>query len=1292
MKEVLLMKMNRYLFFFTILVSLNLTCVPAASYDNPTDGAMGFMLDYIPKLLASLIPKDSGGGDTTTIVTKAIVQQDLVITGLPSAITEGQESVVSVKLVKAIDTNVTLTITMGSTAISIDGGISKTITFTPANATTNQSFSLYAYQDTNTVSENISITFSATGLTAKVFNITSLDNTPSGTGAAPVISVSGTPNSIREGNSANIGVKLTGVVTSNFTVNIATSRSTAINPATTSLTFTPQNYTVDQTVTLNALQDDNIVSELVTITISGAGLPTVSFTVTATDDDTMNFVVSTLSVVNEGSTASMTVRLTNQPSSNLSVSVSSSNPGAVTVNGADTATLTFTSSNWNTNQTLTLAGVEDSNQNTDTVPIMVSATGVTSNSQNILAIDNDTRPVFGGAVSVVEGSTAVMKLSLSGNPGANRSVVITSNSSSVSLSTSSLTFTSANWNVNQDIILTGVQDINVISESVTITASGTGLLAATQTITAIEDDVLAISVTGPTSINEGSTANISVVLTNQPPFDAEVSLASNTTSSVTVPTTITFTTANWSTPQTVTLTAIEDANETSEVVTITAASTGALTATFNINTIDNDTRVAFGSTTSVTEGGTALLAITLSGNPGTNRTVTLVSSDTTSMTISPSTLNFTTANWSTAQNVTLRGIEDVNAIGETITISAAASGLVNSSKTISVVDNDAMGITLSGATSVNEGGTATISVVLTNQPSPSLTVNFVSSDTNALTLSPSSLTFTNANYTTAQTITVTGVEDANMVSENVIITATATGATTATRTVSTVENDVTIVYSGATSVNEGGTVTVGVTLSGNPGTSRTVSFASGNTASMTISSGSSITFTTTDWNTVKNVVVSGVEDNNVFNETVLLTGTGTSIVTASASISVVDNDTQSFTLSGTSTVTEGASSETMGVRLAFSPGVGQTLTVNISSSDTNSVTVSPSTLSFTDSNFATVQNVTLTGVEDANETSDTVTISVSANGVNTGTRVVTTIENDTRAVFSGDTTFEEVGMYGTVKVRLSGNPGISRTVTLVSGNTSIMNYTIYNNYSESNISTFSFTTTNWSTDLIIRTRGVLDTNRTNETVTLTGSGSGLVTASTTLTSVDTWYNLPIKKTGITTCFNDDSVIPCGDPNSPNQDGDIRAGITPSYTGPTQHPTYTNDYTTTDNVTGLVWKTCTEGGIGGNCSTGQILTWDWVTAKSKCESLNLVNGGFGYAGRQGWRMPQFLELYSILDLSRTSSPSIKTSFFPNNFSAPYWSFNTYAQSTSYVWYVNFSYGGVENTAWSSGNYVRCVTGP
>lgn len=588
-----------------------------------------------------------------------------------------------------------------------------------------------------------------------------------------------------------------------------------------------------------------------------------------------------------------------------------------------------------------------------------------------------------------------------------------------------------------------------------------------------------------------------------------------------------------------------------------------------------------------------------------------------------------------------------------------------------------MGITLTGATSVNEGGTATISVVLTNQPSPSLTVNFVSSDTNALTLSPSSLTFTNANYTTAQTITVTGVEDANMVSENIIITATATGATTATRTVSTVENDVTIVYSGATTVNEGGTATVGVTLSGNPGISRTVSFASGNTSSMSISSGSSITFTTTDWSTVKNVVVSGVEDNNVFNETVLLTGTGTSIVTASTSITIADNDTQSFTLSGTSTVTEGSSSETMGVRLAFSPGVGQSLTVTISSSDTISVTVSPSTLTFTDSNYTTVQNVTLTGVEDANETSDTVTISVSANGVNTGTRVVTTIENDTRAVFSGDTTFEESGNPGIIKIKLSGNPGINRTITLVSSNV--------NNMIIPNTANLNFAINNWSTEQTIYVWGVLDINKNNEIVSIIASGNGLVTASKALTSIDNWYNIPIKKTGLTTCYSDDSVITCGDLNSPNQDGDIQAGTTPTYSGPTQHPTYSNDYTTTDNVTGLIWKSCIEGASGANCGTGQMLSWDYITAKNKCESLNLLNAGEGYAGRKSWRLPFIFELYSL------SSPILI-------YQQQYYSYFPKTTSGNYFWSSSVSSDSLSNIVMSlpivsinsSSGYVRCVS--
>lgn len=79
------------------------------------------------------------------------------------------------------------------------------------------------------------------------------------------------------------------------------------------------------------------------------------------------------------------------------------------------------------------------------------------------------------------------------------------------------------------------------------------------------------------------------------------------------------------------------------------------------------------------------------------------------------------------------------------------------------------------------------------------------------------------------------------------------------------------------------------------------------------------------------------------------------------------------------------------------------------------------------------------------------------------------------------------------------------------------------------------------------------------------------------TFTTTWAgrNFTIADTGQTTCYNTaGTVIACGDATWPSQDADF--ANTPnarSFTGPTASG---SDYTTKDNVTGLVWKSCSEG--------------------------------------------------------------------------------------------------------------------
>jgi hypothetical protein len=77
-------------------------------------------------------------------------------------------------------------------------------------------------------------------------------------------------------------------------------------------------------------------------------------------------------------------------------------------------------------------------------------------------------------------------------------------------------------------------------------------------------------------------------------------------------------------------------------------------------------------------------------------------------------------------------------------------------------DNDAAGITVSptgGLVTTEGGGTATFTIVLTSAPTGSVVVNLSSTNPAEATVSPASVSFTAANWSSAQTITVHGVDD-----------------------------------------------------------------------------------------------------------------------------------------------------------------------------------------------------------------------------------------------------------------------------------------------------------------------------------------------------------------------------------------------------------------------------------------------------------------------------------------------------------------------------------------------------
>ena len=353
----------------------------------------------------------------------------------------------------------------------------------------------------------------------------------------------------------------------------------------------------------------------------------------------------------------------------------------------------------------------------------------------------------------------------------------------------------------------------------------------------------------------GSTSSYTLVLDQEPTSTVTVTLSSDdaaaatATNSVGGGSTLTFTTSNWNTPQTVTVTPVSDDDGTDETVTIShslsgGGYTGAAVSDVTVTVTDDDTQALTLSAASATigEASSSTYTVKLATQPTGTVTVALSSNDTTAATVSPSSLTFTTSDWNTTQTVTVTGVNDNDATNEVVTISNSASGgdygSVSSNFSATMTDNDTKGITQSATSgTIGEAGAGTYTVVLNTQPTGTVTVTPSSSDTGAATVS-GALTFTTSNWNTEQTVTVTGVNDADTSNETVTISHSVSGgdygSVTMTNYTATITDDdsadstsptMTITASGASSITDGATTedtTLTMTFTSNEATTNFV--------------------------------------------------------------------------------------------------------------------------------------------------------------------------------------------------------------------------------------------------------------------------------------------------------------------------------------------------------------------------------------------------------------------------------------------------------------------------------------
>ena len=105
-------------------------------------------------------------------------------------------------------------------------------------------------------------------------------------------------------------------------------------------------------------------------------------------------------------------------------------------------------------------------------------------------------------------------------------------------------------------------------------------------------------------------------------------------------------------------------------------------------------------------------------------TVDVTSGDVAAATSSPQTLTFTTANWNTAQTVTVNGVDDADGADETLDVTLDADSadtayraLNDVTVDVTVDDDDAAGLVLDKTSvGVDEDGSGTFTVALATQP------------------------------------------------------------------------------------------------------------------------------------------------------------------------------------------------------------------------------------------------------------------------------------------------------------------------------------------------------------------------------------------------------------------------------------------------------------------------------------------------------------------------------------------------------------------------------------------------
>lgn len=946
---------------------------------------------------------------------------------------------------------------------------------------------------------------------------------------------------VKEGESETFTVKLGAKPTGSVRVSVKSADPAAAGVGPKTLAFTTGNYGTTQTVTVTGVQDEDVLHEKTTVALnaSGGGYGGVTATVyvEVKDDDTPPppIVEPAALTVSEGASGTLKVSLPTQPRDDVTVTVTSGLPAAASVSPSS---LTFNSGNYARKQPVSVTGLRDTNTTDKTLDVVVKASGggydeKTSMAKAAVTVEDDDVPdlvVSPTKPEVAEGGSASFTVKLATKTTRNVTVSVT-NSDTGALSVSPASFSLPNDAVTRTVTVTGRQDVDANDETVKLTLASTREKEdkskdkgkpVTVDVTVKDNDKSPENpalVVDPTSlgIGEGASGKFTVKLATRPSGKVTVSLTNGDAGALTVNrTSLTFGTSSYATNQTVTVTGRQDDDAFDERVTVDLSASGGgyrgVSAAVTVTVKDDEEAppppvvpalLVSPSSLGIEEGGSKTFTVKLATQPSGKVTVSVASGDAGAASVSSSSLTFNATSYATARTVTVTGEHDDDTADESTRIGLSASGGgyggVSASVRVAVKDDDEPapenpGLTLSRSSlGIDEGGSGAFTVALSAKPSGPVTVSATSGDLDAASVGPVLLSFTAADYDSARTVTVEGEQDADAKHEETAIVLSASGggydkvSASVSVTVRDDEAPALLAVPEKLEIDEGDSGAFSVKLATKPEGAVLVSISVTSVGAGSVNP-PGLTFTPTDYARPRTVPVPTPHDADARDErlTVALTASGGGYdgLSASVEVTVKDDEAPALVTSVEKLDVAEGESDAFTVKLATPPS-GR-VTVSVTSDDAAAVSVTPSSLSFTASDYGSIRKVRVTGAQDADAANEETAVTLSASGGgydNAAATVEVSVKDDDEAALVAvpEKLSIEEGASGAFEVKLASAPTGAVTVSVTSGDIETATVTP---------SSLTFTAADYGTARKVTVTGEKDANRRDREVAVRLSASG----------------------------------------------------------------------------------------------------------------------------------------------------------------------------------------------------------